>query len=72
MSAIALTCLPIGDSRSWAPPPSEPGCIFSKPSAIAQSTMPPRMACAARKSAVEPVEQLLLTLTIGMPVMPSS
>ena len=28
-------------------------------------------ACRARKSAVEPVEQLLLTLTMGMPVIPT-
>jgi len=28
--------------------------------------------CAPRYSAVDPVEQLLLTLTIGIPVMPSS
>jgi len=38
----------------------------------AQSTSPPRTAWAARNSAVDPVEQLLLTLTIGIPVMPSS
>ena len=72
ISAIALTWRPIGDSRSSAPPPSEPGCIFSNPSAIAQSASPPRIAWAARYSAVDPVEQLLLTLTIGMPVIPSS
>ncbi len=41
-------------------------------SAIVQSASPPRIACAAMNSAVEPVEQLLLTLTIGMPVRPSS
>jgi hypothetical protein len=52
--------------------PSEPGCIFSKPSAIVQSASPPLMARAARYSAVDPVEQLLLTLTTGMPVMPNS
>jgi len=52
--------------------PSEPGCIFSKPSASAQSTVPPRTACVARNSAVDPVEQLLLTLTTGIPVIPSS
>ena len=33
---------------------------------------PESMACRARKRAVEPVEQLLLTLTTGMPVMPTS
>ena len=36
--------------------------IFSKPSAIVQSARPPSMNCLAMKSAVEPVEQLLLTL----------
>jgi hypothetical protein len=72
MAASALMWLPSGDSRSSAPPASAPGCIFSKPRAITQSARPPRMLCAARYSAVEPVEQLLLTLTIGMPVMPSS
>ena len=34
---------------------SEPRCIFSNPRAKAQST-PPRTACVARKSAVDPVE----------------
>ncbi|CNV79399.1 Uncharacterised protein [Mycobacterium tuberculosis] len=48
ISANALTCLPSGDSRSSAPPPSAPGCIFSKPSANTQSASPPRMACAPR------------------------
>jgi hypothetical protein len=62
----------IGCSRSVKVAPSEPGCIFSKPNASAQSTAPLRTACAARKSAVDPVEQLLLTLTTGIPVMPSS
>ncbi len=51
--------------------PSEPFSIFSKPIASAQSTMPPFTACRARKSADEPVEQLLLTLTTGIPVSPS-
>lgn len=31
---------------------------------------PPRTSCRAMKSAVEPVEQLLLTLMMGMPVRP--
>ncbi len=72
ISASALMWRPSGDSRSSAPPPSEPGCIFSNPSASTQSASPPRIDCAPRNSAVDPVEQLLLTLTIGMPVMPSS
>ncbi|SLJ82534.1 Uncharacterised protein [Mycobacteroides abscessus subsp. abscessus] len=65
-------CRIIGCSRSVKVAPSEPGCIFSKPSARVQSARPPRIAWAARYSAVEPVEQLLLTLTIGIPVRPSS
>ena len=40
--------------------------------ASAQSTAPLATAWRARNSAVEPVEQLLLTLTTGMPVMPTS
>ena len=50
---------------------SEPFFIFSKPSASAQSTSPPRTASRAMNSALEPVEQLLLTLTTGIPVSPS-
>jgi hypothetical protein len=42
--------------------PSEPFSIFSKPRASAQSAMPPSTSCLAMNSAVEPVEQLLLTL----------
>ena len=62
----------IGGSRSVNVAPSEPRCIFSKPSASVQSARPPRMACAARYSALEPVEQLEFTLNTGMPVIPSS
>lgn len=72
ISASACMWLPIGCSRSSKVDPSEPGFIFSKPSASTQSARPPRIASAARYSAVEPVEQLLLTFTTGIPVMPSS
>ncbi|SIL70892.1 Uncharacterised protein [Mycobacteroides abscessus subsp. abscessus] len=51
-----------GDSRSLNFMPSEPGSIFSNPAAITTSDWPLRMALAAMNSAVEPVEQLLLTL----------
>ena len=51
---------------------ARPGCICSKPSASTQSAAPLATAWRARNSAVEPVEQLLLTLTMGMPVMPTS
>ena len=59
---ITWTCLSIGTVRSVYFMPSEPFSIFSKPSAIAQSAMPPSTNCLAMNSAVEPVEQLLLTL----------
>jgi hypothetical protein len=72
ISASAAMCFIIGCSRSSYIMPSEPGFIFSKPSASAQSARPPRIDSAARYSAVDPVEQLLLTLTTGMPVIPSS
>ena len=70
-STIAPMCLSIGLVRSVYLTPSEPFSIFSKPSASAQSASPPSTAWRARKSAVEPVEQLLLTLKTGMPVRPS-
>ncbi|SHU01658.1 Uncharacterised protein [Mycobacteroides abscessus subsp. abscessus] len=70
--ASASMCRCIGCSRSVKVAPNEPGCIFSKPSARVTSASPPRIACAALYSAVDPVEQLLLTLVTGIPVMPSS
>ena len=71
MANIAVTCLSRALVRSVYLTPSEPFSIFSKPTAIAQSALPPRTAWRARKSALEPVEQLLLTLITGMPVRPS-
>jgi len=56
-------------SRNIAP--MAPGCICSNPSASAQSTAPLSTAWRARNSAEEPVEQLLFTFTIGIPVMPT-
>ncbi len=41
---------------------SAPFCIFSNPSASTHPAAPPSTSCFARKSAVEPVEQLLFTL----------
>jgi hypothetical protein len=64
-------CLSSAGVRSVYFIPSEPFSIFSKPTARAQSTSPPWTARRARYRAEEPVEQLLLTLTIGMPVRPS-
>ena len=68
---IAIACLSIAFVRSVYLTPSEPFSIFSNPTASAQSTRPPRTAWRARKSAEEPVEQLLFTFTIGIPVSPS-
>ncbi|MCY1448352.1 hypothetical protein D9M71_650130 [compost metagenome] len=50
---------------------SAPGFICSKPKARAQSTAPLCTAWRARNSAEEPVAQLLLTLSTGIPVMPT-
>ena len=62
-SSPSLTkCRAVGSSRSLNFAPSEPFSIFSKPIASAQSASPPRIERAAPYSAVEPVEQLLLTL----------
>ena len=61
-STMSLKCLSIGLVRSVYFTPSEPFSIFSKPSAIVQSANPPSTSCLAMKSAVDPVEQLLLTL----------
>ena len=61
-----------GVGRSGNLTPIAPGSICSKPSASTQSAAPLSTACRARKSAVEPVAQLLLTLTIGTPDIPTS
>ena len=50
--------------------PSDPFSIFSKPIASAHSARPPRTASRASHSALDPVEQLLLTFITGMPVSP--
>ena len=71
-SNMRIMCLSSAVVRSVYFIPSEPCSIFSKPTASAQSTRPPWTAWRARNSAEEPVEQLLLTLTTGMPVRPSS
>jgi len=63
--------LSIGIVRSVYFTPSEPRSIFSKPRASTQSARPPLIAWRAMNRAVDPVEQLLLTLMTGMPVRPS-
>ena len=68
---MRVMCLSRAGVRSVYFIPSEPFSIFSKPTARAQSAMPPFTAWRARNSADEPVEQLLLTLTTGIPVRPS-
>ena len=47
---------------SIAPPPSEPGRIFSTPSARQHSLSPPSTNCRASSSALEPVAQAFETL----------
>ena len=71
-SNMRAMCLSIAGVRSVYFIPSEPRSIFSNPIASAQSTSPPLTAWRARNSALEPVEQLLLTLITGIPVSPSS
>ena len=51
---------------------NEPRSIFSKPTAKTQSLLPVSISCLAKIRAVEPVEQLLLTLYTGIPVKPKS
>ncbi len=48
-----------------------PDGICSKPSAKAISTAPLATACRARYSALAPLEQLLLMLNMGIPVIPT-
>ena len=70
-SAAASNCSnTLGRSSNIAP--TAPGRICSNPSASTQSAAPDSIACRARNSAVEPLEQLLFTLMIGTPVMPTS
>eukprot|EP01137_Pigoraptor_chileana_P036256 Opistho-2@31508 len=71
-SDMRPTCFSIGLQRSLNFAPSDPRSIFSKPRAMAHSHAPPATKLRARKRAVDPVEQLLFTLYIGIPVMPSS
>ena len=71
ISNIRIACLSSALVRSVYLTPSEPGSIFSKPTASVQSARPPLTAWRARNSAEDPVEQLLLTLTTGIPVSPS-
>jgi hypothetical protein len=49
-----------------------PLSIFSKPTANTHSCFPDSTNSLASNKAVEPVEQLLLTLKIGIPVIPTS
>ncbi|MOA47713.1 hypothetical protein D3C78_1703740 [compost metagenome] len=70
-SLTSLLACSSADSRSVHTDFSAPGFICSKPKARAQSTAPLCTAWRARNRAEEPVAQLLLTLSTGMPVMPT-
>jgi hypothetical protein len=59
-----------GDARSFQFDLRLPGAIRSNPRARAQFTRPARTKLLAWYKAVEPVEQLLFTLVMGMPVRP--
>lgn len=48
----------------------DPLSIFSNPTANTHSALPDSIICLAKSRADEPVEQLLFTLNIGMPVIP--
>jgi len=50
----------------------DPDCIFSKPSTNTHSAFRDSMICFPKYNAVDPVEQLLLTLYTGIPVIPIS
>ncbi len=69
---MTFACLDTGLSRSSHFEPRAPFSIFSKPRASAHSIVPPATACFASMSAVDPVEQLLLTLNTGTPLRPTS
>lgn len=70
-SAVAASKGSKGEDRSVNTAPRAPGFMCSKPSASTQSAIPLATAWRARNSAVEPVAQLLLTLKMGMPLMPT-
>src|SRR3954465_9224317 len=69
-SMSACMCLSIGFVRSVYFTPSDPFSIFSKPTPGTQSARPPLTYWHARYSAVDPVEQLLLTFMTGIPESP--
>ena len=69
---MTLKCFDSGFSQSVNLEPSAPFSIFSKPTTSTHSTSPPSTACLPSMIAVEPVEQLLLTLKTGIPVSPTS
>lgn len=68
---MAVTNSASGDGRSSYMPFNAPGVICSKPTASAHSTAPLATAWRARNKADDPLEQLLFTLNIGMPVSPA-
>lgn len=60
----------MGGSLSFQLEPKLPGAICSNPRAKVHSARPPRTVLLAWYKAVDPVEQLLFTFVIGMPVRP--
>ncbi|MCY1423470.1 hypothetical protein D9M71_391810 [compost metagenome] len=70
-SSVMVRARSVAGARSVHTEVSAPGFICSKPKARAQSTAPLITAWRARNRAEEPVAQLLLTLSTGMPVMPT-
>jgi hypothetical protein len=56
------TCRAQGAARSSPPRDSDPGFIFSKPTAMTTSVIPPSISWRARNSAVDPLAQLLFRL----------
>jgi hypothetical protein len=71
-SFITPACGSSGVGRSLNFEASAPFSICSKPTTSTHSASPLSTAWRPANSAVEPVEQLLLTLTTGTPVRPSS
>lgn len=69
--AIINPVVPVGFSRSLKNVCKLPGIIFSKPTTRTQSAAPLETYWRPMASPVEPVEQLLLTLMMGIWVMPN-
>jgi hypothetical protein len=71
VSFMIMLVVCVGFVRSWKKLCRLPGNIFSKPTTSTQSAWPCAIMFRPMYKPVEPVEQLLLTLYTGMPVMPN-